>query len=79
MFLVVNEPEEQEFSLKKSKFEQIQGSQGLDLGWNFLQFPEFFGWSTIKTNKKTQKLSFKHVSGGERARRAGIFFKKIKI
>jgi hypothetical protein len=28
MFLVVNEPEEQEFSLKKSKFHKILGS-----GW----------------------------------------------
>jgi hypothetical protein len=27
------------------------------LAWNFLQFPEFFGWPTIKTNGKTQKLS----------------------
>jgi hypothetical protein len=26
MFLVVNEPEEQEFSLKKSKFQQILGN-----------------------------------------------------
>jgi hypothetical protein len=26
MFLVVNEPEEQEFSLKKSKFQQIPGN-----------------------------------------------------
>jgi hypothetical protein len=77
---VVNEPEEQKFSLKKSKFQQILGS-----GWRLhrifstLQFPDFFGWPTIKTNGKTQKLSSQHVSGGERARRAGIFLEKIKI
>jgi hypothetical protein len=35
MFLVVNEPEEQEFSLKKSKFQKILGS-GLALAWDFL-------------------------------------------
>jgi hypothetical protein len=45
--------------------------------WNFVQFPDFFGWSTIKINGKTQKLSNKHVSGGERARRAGISLEKI--
>jgi hypothetical protein len=45
----------------------------------FLSFQIFFGWPTIKPNGKTQKLSSKHVFGGERARRAGIFFEKIKI
>jgi hypothetical protein len=45
----------------------------------FFDFPDFFGWSTIKTNGKTRKLNSKHVSGGERTQRAGIFFKKIKI
>jgi hypothetical protein len=33
----------------------------------------------MKTNGKIQKLSSKHVSGGERAGRAGIFLEKIKI
>jgi hypothetical protein len=51
----------------------------LTLAWNFLQFPDIFGWSTIKTDGKTLKLSSKHVSGGERAQRAGIFLEKIKI
>jgi hypothetical protein len=51
----------------------------LALAWNFLQFPEFFGWPTIKTNGKTQKLSSKHVSGGKRAQKAEIFLEKIKI
>jgi hypothetical protein len=40
MFLVVNDPEQQEFSLKKSKFQQILGS-----GWRLhgtLQFSNFF-------------------------------------
>jgi hypothetical protein len=40
---------------------------------------DFFGWPKIKINGKTQKLSYKHVSGGERARRAGILREKIKI
>jgi hypothetical protein len=39
----------------------------------------FFGWLTIKTNGKIQKLSSKHVSGGERARRAGIFLEIPKF
>jgi hypothetical protein len=64
--LVVNELEELEFSFKKSKFKQILKS-------------EIFGWLTIKTNGKTQKLSSKHVTGGERVRRAGIFFEINKI
>jgi hypothetical protein len=45
----------------------------------FSPVSRFFCWSTIKTNGKTQKLSSKHVSGGERARRARIFLEKIKI
>jgi hypothetical protein len=45
----------------------------------FFEFPDFFSRPTIKTNEKTQKLSSKHVSGGKRARRAGIFLEKIKI
>jgi hypothetical protein len=36
----------------------------------FFEFPEFFDWPTIETNEKTRKLSSKHVSGGERARRS---------
>jgi hypothetical protein len=44
-----------------------------------LEFPDFFGWPTIRTNEKTRKLSSKQVSGGERARRAGILFEKIII
>jgi hypothetical protein len=46
---------------------------------NFLQFPDIFGLPTIKTNGKTQKLNSKHISGRERARRAGIFLEKTKI
>jgi hypothetical protein len=42
-------------------------------------FPDFFCWAIAKTNGKTRKLSSKLVSGGERARRAGIFLEKIKI
>jgi hypothetical protein len=61
MFLVVNEPGEQKFSLKKSKFLQILGS-GLRLHENFFQFLNFFGWPTIKTNEKTLKLISKHFS-----------------
>jgi hypothetical protein len=30
-----------------------------------LQFLDFFGWPTIKTNGNTQKLSSTHCSGGE--------------
>jgi hypothetical protein len=37
MFLVVREPKDQEFSLKKSKFQQIL-QICLALAWSFLQF-----------------------------------------
>jgi hypothetical protein len=57
-FLVVNEPEEQEFSLKK--IQQILRS-GLRLHGIFSSCQIFFGWPTIKTNGKTQKLSSKHL------------------
>jgi hypothetical protein len=40
MFLEVNEPEEQEFSLKTSKFQQILGS-GWRLHENFSSFQIF--------------------------------------
>jgi hypothetical protein len=47
MFLVVNEPEEKEFSLKKSKFQQILGS-----GWRlheiFTSFQILFGQANIQ-------------------------------
>jgi hypothetical protein len=33
----------------------------------------------LEVNEKTRKLSSKHVSGGERARRSGIFFVNIKF
>jgi hypothetical protein len=77
MFLVVNEPEEQEFSLKN----QISAHSGvwLTLAWNIFQFLDFFDWPTIKTNEKIQKLSSKHVSGGELRRRAEIFLAKSKF
>jgi hypothetical protein len=51
MFLVVNDPEEQKFSLKTSKFQQILGS-GWRLHGIFSSFQFFFGWPTIKTNGK---------------------------
>jgi hypothetical protein len=41
MFLVVNDPEEQEFSLKKIKISADSGIW-LALAWNFPQFPDFF-------------------------------------
>jgi hypothetical protein len=50
MFLVVNEPEEQGFPLKKSKFHQILGAC-----WDFFQLSGFFSWPTTKTNGKTRK------------------------
>jgi hypothetical protein len=59
-FLVVKEPEEQEFSLKKSKFEQILGS-GWRLHGIFSSFQIF--WLANNQNEKTRKLSSKHVSG----------------
>jgi hypothetical protein len=52
IFLVVNEPEEQKFSLKKSKFQQSRGS-----GWRLHGISPvssfFIGWPTIKNNGKT--------------------------
>jgi hypothetical protein len=42
MFLGVNEPEEQEFSLQKSKFQQILGT-GWRLHGIFSSFQFFFG------------------------------------
>jgi hypothetical protein len=47
MFLVVNEPEEKEFSLKKSKFQQILRSV-----WRLLEFSPVsrFFWLAINQN-----------------------------
>jgi hypothetical protein len=58
MFLVMNEPKEQEFFLKN-----IQNSADSGI-WsapsrNFLQLTDIFGWSTIKTNEKTRKITSK--------------------
>jgi hypothetical protein len=52
MFLVVNKPEEQEFSLKKSKFQQILGS-GLRLHGIFSGFQIFLAG---KQSRLTEKL-----------------------
>jgi hypothetical protein len=65
MLLVVNEPEEQTFSLKNQNFSRFWDLVGAV--WNFLQFPGLFGWPTVKTNEKTRKRSSKHLSGDERA------------
>jgi hypothetical protein len=75
MFLVVNEPEEQEFSLQKSKFQQILGS-GWRLHGIFFSFQIFLAGQQSKLTKKTRKLSWNLFSVGERARRAGIFPEK---
>jgi hypothetical protein len=61
MFLVVNEPKEQEFSLKKSKFQEILGSDWR-LHGIFSSSQIFRLANTIKTNGITRKLSPKHVS-----------------
>jgi hypothetical protein len=57
--------------LKKSKFQQILGS-GWCLHGIFSSFQIFLA-------DQQSKLSSKHVSGGERARRAGIFLNKSKF
>jgi hypothetical protein len=44
-----------------------------------LSFLTFLADQQSKLTKITQNLISKHVSGGERARRADIFFEKIKI
>jgi hypothetical protein len=43
----------------------------------FLSFLTFLAGQSSKLTKKTRNLSSKHVSGGERARRAGNFFEKL--
>jgi hypothetical protein len=55
MSLVVNEPEEQEFSLKNRNFSGFWDLVGACMV--FSPVSKFFGWSTIKINGKTQKLS----------------------
>jgi hypothetical protein len=56
MFLVVNEPEEQEFSLQKSKFQQILGS-----GWRlhriFFSFQIFLAGQQSKLTEKLKNLA----------------------
>jgi hypothetical protein len=50
MFLVANEPEEQEFSLKKSKFQQILGT-----GWRLHGiFPSFQIFMTGQQSELTE-------------------------
>jgi hypothetical protein len=53
LFLVVNEPEEQEFSLKKSKFQKILG-----FGWRlhgiFSVFRIFLAGEQSKLTKKLE-------------------------
>jgi hypothetical protein len=51
MFLVVNDPEEQEFSLKKSKIHQILGSSGR-LHVIFNSFQNFLAGQQSKLTKK---------------------------
>jgi hypothetical protein len=55
MFLVVNEPEEQEFFLKKSKFQQILGS-GWRLHGIFSSFQKFLAGQQTKLTEKLEKL-----------------------
>jgi hypothetical protein len=73
--LTVTEPEEQTFFLKNFIFYKF-----LESGGRLLHllgfFPGFLGWKKIKTNTKTRKINSKHVSSGDRARRARIFSEK---
>jgi hypothetical protein len=58
MFQVVNEPEEQKFSLKKNQnFYRFWGLVGACV--EFFQFLDFFGWPIVKTNGKTRTNSSK--------------------
>jgi hypothetical protein len=61
------------FALTNSPCTQV------DAGFLCFWISGLFCWAIAKTNGKTRKLSSKLVSGGERARRAGIFLEKIKI
>jgi hypothetical protein len=64
--------------LEKLKFWQILGS-GWRLHGIFSSFQIFSAGQQSKLTEKLQKFSSKHVSGDERAPRAGIFLETIKI